>query len=499
MGRPIALLVILATLRPAPLHASPNVPLDDPLYVELARLRALGRIPLYLSGVRPLTEARVQQLLLRGGESPSPRLLLPSVTGLWVAPIRRLTTRLILANDELSPYATSPGSPMAGGVEISCEHQEGRACGSGAGLVGELDSAAGYGKWVSLFGRFNLISGTDEYGLSAHVERLYLDGELGPVALEAGRDVLAIGPGAHTQLIWGDHAPPLDHARIATSHPIKIPRVPIALSALYALGRLREPQTFHNTLVTIARLQADLFDQLEVGATQLLQLGGTGAPHLSFGDFLEENFTRSRPEPPASNRRDAIDITYTVRRARGMRIYYEIAFEDFRKELVDMFAYDCDHLLGVELPVLTADGRHGLVLEIQHNGPFSQTHSEWLTGMTNAGRAVGAPLGPDSWSLYAAGRIDLSLGALVPAAEFAQRSSDQFQADHTGVYRTRIGIDETRLRLGARAWLRLREHLRAQLRAQYEHVWSADFVPGAERNNLVLETALVWEPEIPSR
>jgi hypothetical protein len=497
---------VAVTSLPFSAGASPNVPLDDPSYVELARLRALGLIPLYTGGVRPLTEATVQRLLLAGGESASPNLLLPSVKGLWFAPLRRMTTRLILASDELSPYVSqnvTTNSEMAGGVEISCEHQEGRACGSGAGLIGELDSAAGYGKWVSAFSRLSLVSGTDNYSLAAAVDRLYVNGEVGPVALEAGRDVLMIGPGVHTQLMWGDHAPPFDHVRLSTAHPIKIPRIPMAVSAFYAIGRLRDPQAFHNTLADLARLQVDLFNQVEIGAAQLMQFDGEGGPPaLGFGEFIVEHFTRSRGYkyyvgPDSSNRRDSLDVTYTARWARGLRAYYEIVFEDFRRQFVDMLVYDCDHLVGLELPALTREGRHGLVLEYQHNGPVSQTHTTWVTGMTNAGRAVGSPLGPNSWSLYAATRLDLPKGAVVPSLEIVRRTDAQYNFAHSGVYLVREGISESRVRLGARAWLRLRQHLRAQLRFEYEHVVSANFVPAASQNNLVLETALVWEPEIP--
>jgi hypothetical protein len=56
----------IAASRPWSANASPNVPLDDPSYVELARPRALGRIPLHAGGVRPLTEAA-----LVGGELPA--------------------------------------------------------------------------------------------------------------------------------------------------------------------------------------------------------------------------------------------------------------------------------------------------------------------------------------------------------------------------------------------------------------------------------------------
>jgi hypothetical protein len=364
------------------------------------------------------------------------------------------------------------------------------------GLIGEWDSAAGYGKWISFFSRLNLISGSDNYALAAAVERLYLNAEVGPVAFEAGRDVLAVGPGARTQLLWSDHAPPLDHVRLSTSHPLKIPRIPVAVSAFYAVGRLRDPQTFHGTLVTLGRLQLDLFNQLELGVAQLLQLGGDGAAPFGFGDFIAEHFTRRDPIQAHSNRRAALDATYTNRWARGLRLYYELVFEDFRKELVDLFVYDCDHLIGAELAALTSGGRHGLTVEYQHNGPFSQVHTYFLTGLSNAGRAVGTPLGPDSWSLYAAARIDVPTGALAPWAELAQIASDQYVEDH-GIRRTRTGVTESRLRLGGRAWLRLRARLRVQVRAWYEHVWSAGFIAGAARDNLGLETSLTWEPEIP--
>ena len=40
-------------------RATPNIPLEDPVYLELARLRAEGKLPAYLGGARPLTEAEV--------------------------------------------------------------------------------------------------------------------------------------------------------------------------------------------------------------------------------------------------------------------------------------------------------------------------------------------------------------------------------------------------------------------------------------------------------
>src|SRR6185312_15383809 len=127
------------------------------------------------------------------------------------------------------------------------------------------------------FARLQLITGTNQWQTRGALDRGYINGQVGPIALLVGRDILSLGPGVHTQLIWGDNPAPLDQIRIQTAHPLKIPRIPVTVSALYAVGRLRDPQTFHGTLVTLARLDVAIADQLELGAQHLLQLGGDGA------------------------------------------------------------------------------------------------------------------------------------------------------------------------------------------------------------------------------
>lgn len=481
-------------------HASPTIPLDDPIYERLAILRALGRLPLYLGGIRPLTEYDAQRLLGLAGESSDPTMPPASLRGFWFNPARRVTVRLGLFSDEERPYST-PDRPLGviGGVEVSCEHQEGRPCGQGGGGLLELDSAAGYGHWVSAFTRLQFMAGSNQWEIRGALDRAYINGQYGPVAVEIGRDVLALGPGVHTQLIWGDNPAPLDHVRIQTAHPLKIPRIPVTFSGLFAFGLLRDPQTFHHTQVTITRLAITIADQLELGAQQLLQLNGDGAVHFGFGDFISEHFTRKYPAIAASNRRDSLEAVYTNKWARGLRIYYELAFEDFRKHVVDMFLYDCDHLLGFEMPALTRTGRHGFVLELQHNGPLSQVHTYFTTGMTNAGRVVGATLGPDSWSLYAAARIDFRRFALWPDFEWARLSSDIYQVIEYGpinVLATRPA--EWRLRFGVRARVPLPHAIRIEGRALYEHVETYAFVPGAHRDNVGAELVFVWSGQLGS-
>jgi hypothetical protein len=395
---------------------------------------------------------------------------------------------------------------MIGGIEVSCEHQEGRPCGQGGGALLELDSAAGFGRYLSAFARVQVMAGANEWAVRGAIDRLYLNGQIGPVALEVGRDVLKLGPGVHTQLIWGTHAPPLDHVRIQTAHPLKIPKIPVTVTAMYAFGLLRDPQTFHNTQVSLQRLAIALFDQVEIGAQQLLQLNGDGAIHFDFADFVAEHFTRKYPEVAASNRRDSLEAVYTNRWAHGLRIYYELAFEDFRKKVVDMFLYDCDHLLGFQLAALTARGRHGLTVELQHNGPYSQEHAYFTTGLTNAGRVIGAPLGPDSWSVYTEVRVDIGRASLKPWFEWARLSSDLYNAIEFGpILVISHGIPEDRVRFGVSAHWPFHPEFRLDGRMLYEHVERFAFKNGQEgrstADNGGIELSLIYAPrfDLPTR
>ena len=60
----------LVSLFSSPLEAFPNVSLDDPRYDQLASLYARDLIDSYLGGLRPLTEARMNELVGGAGESP---------------------------------------------------------------------------------------------------------------------------------------------------------------------------------------------------------------------------------------------------------------------------------------------------------------------------------------------------------------------------------------------------------------------------------------------
>ncbi len=477
----LALALLAATA-----DASPNTSLDDPVYADLARLRAEGRLGPFAGGLQPLTDARIHDLLLAAGETDD---RFAPLDGWWIA-VDRVAAETAFYRDEARPYST-PLRPrdLAGSIDLPCERQEGRPCGHGATLLSELDATTGVGRIAAAGVRLRVQRTPRASGFD--VDRLYASVELGLVTAELGRDVLVLGPSSRTQLGWGDHAAPLEHVRLSTTRPLEIADG-LRGSLLYVVGRMRDPQTYPGTLVTIARGQLDIAGSVELGMMQLLQLGGDGAPGFGVWDFVREHLTRrdaSAGPTDSSNRRVGFDFAAHIAGLHGARLYYQIVFEDWRQQFVDAIRYDADHLFGADV------ARHGLVFEIMKTGVRSQEHVPRVTGFTNAGRVVGSALGPDAIAVFASKRIALGRLGLVPWLEVARLSSDTYTfVTEGGISRATDGVAERRYRVGAQLQIHLRPDLRVDAEATYEHVSAFAFDPAAHRDNLGATIALVWSP-----
>ncbi len=415
----------------------------------------------------------------------------------WFRPFGRALVRLLAARDLERPYSPSRRPrDLVGLVAVSCEHAEGRPCGPGGGLLTELDSSLGYQDWISVTTRLQETVGSSAYDAGISVDRAYLNATVGPLAAEVGRDVIVLGPSARTSLGWGDHAPPLDHIRLSTSEPFELTSS-LKASFVYVLGRLRAPQTFDGNLVSIGRGQIDIGDHVEVGMMQLLQLLGEGATTLGLVDFIAEHVRRGDPSASASdssNRRVGFDLSIRSPAFDGARFYYALVFEDWRDRIHHALRHDADHLVGIELASL---GAHALVVEIQQTGVRSQEHTPRVTGLTNAGRVAGSPLGPDARSFYAGGRIAIGRSTLVPWLEIARLSSDTYSFIVDGpISRATRGTSELRFRAGTRLRRPLVRDLSIEVDAWFEHVERFDFETGARRENVGLSISAVWRPDL---
>ena len=466
--------------------ASPNLSLDEPVYETLEQLYLHGKIPPYLGGFAPITEWRARQLL-RGAGFAVP----DEPTGWWGHPIDRVALIVDAFDEDDRGYSTQVRPrDVVGIVSISCERQEGRPCGNGVGAQTELDASAGYGPWLSGLIRVRPETGFDSYDTDIDLDRAYINAELGPVAAEIGRDVIVLGPSSRTQVGWGENAPPLDQVRVSTSRPLAITDG-VRGSLVYVLGQLRDPQTYPGNLVSIARGQLDLGDRIEIGAMQLLQVEGDGAPHLGFFDFIKEHFTRenaSAGPDDSSNRRVGLDVAWRINGFDGARLYYQLMFEDWRKQFADALRYDADHVVGLEFS-------HGLLIEWQKTGFRSQEHYPRVTGFTNDGRVVGSPLGPDAQALFVGARIDRGVGSLYPWVELDRFSSDLYSYDfHQPIDRLVEGVAEYRFRAGLRLRTPITHELRIDTEAILEQVDNLAFVQNSIRGNGGFTMTLVWQP-----
>ena len=488
-------------------QAAPNVSLDDTDWILLRDARARGLIPDLLGGQQALGEDEVQRALARAGLMPDPHLLPPDQTGFWLRPLETLTLRGDAFLEHDRPYSL-PARPrnIEGVVGFSCELQEGRPCGGGLGLLPELDSSAGLGSWLSASTRVRVDLGNNRYAPGAQFDRGYLKAQLGPLAIEAGRDVLALGPSDRSAILLSRNAAPLDQLR-AWTRPFALPYLTgdiLRVSFLYFIARLRQPQFYDGTYIDCTRMQLDLFNRIQLGGSRLLQFGGNGAPTVGVDDFIAEHFARKYDAAgrPLGDNRLALDLSVAIPELYGSRLYSEFTFEDFRRQELNVFQYDTDYLVGFEARALERGPLKRVLAEAAKTGRLSQEGLSWLSGWTNAGHTLGSPLGPDGLSLYT--RVDFEWAAtrLSPWAEVLRFSSDTFKDDgggDGGVQVDKAGPAERRQRAGLEISLPLTRSFLFEANGYLERVTTADLLPGATRFNAGLSATLRYLPAFASR
>ena len=406
-----------------------------------------------------------------------------SADGWWLDPIDQVALHLDAVHERDRPYSVAAKPrDIAGGLALSCEHREGAPCGDGVGAYLDGDASAGFGDWLVAAVRLRAVTGTGTRDTALEIDRAHVGVRRGPVAVEVGRDAFVLGPVGHTQVGWGDNAPPLDHASVA----IAADRGRL----LYVVGRLRDPQRFPGNLVTIARGELQL-GAVRLGGMQLLQLEGEGAPHLGVWDFLVEHVTRTEPSAgptDSSNRRVGLDVEWRIAGFGGARLYGELMFEDWRRQFADALRYDADKVVGADFP-------GGLLVEVHHTWFRSMEHVQRTTGFTNAGQVVGSPLGPDAAGLYVAQRLIVGRALVVPWVELARLASDSYTYGfHQPIIRFTDGQPEARYRAGVHVAAPLSPRLRIEVDAMVEHVEDYAFVTGARREHAGLLTTIVWRP-----
>ena len=491
---------LLALLLAGAARAAPNLPFGHPDWTLLRDAQARGLLADPVGGQQALGEDEVQRALVALRLPPDRRLLTLEEAGFWIRPVETATLRAVALHEHDRPYSLElRPRHLAGEVGTSCELQEGRPCGGGLGLMPEVDSAAGWGSWLSASTRLRLDLGNNRYAPEVALDRAYLKAQLGFLAVEAGRDLLALGPSARAALLVSRNPAPLDQLR-AWTRPLPLPFFDARVTFLYFIARLRDPQFYPGTLVDCTRVQLDLFNHLQLGGSRLLQFGGTGAPAIGLGSFISQHFQRDYDSKgaPLGDNRLALDAAVSVPALGGARFYTEVSFEDFRKQELNVFQYDADYLLGAEFRALDAGPLRRILIEVAKTGRISQEGIYWLTGWTNAGRALGSPLGPDGLSIYARAELELPAARLSPWVEWLRFSSDTFKDDGQGgggVAVDKVGPIESRRRAGLDLSVPLTRAFLLEANLYVELVTTAELVPDATRHNGGAVVRLRYFPE----
>jgi hypothetical protein len=493
---PAALLLLAVAAR-----AAPNLPFDHPDWVLLRDARARGLLADPVGGQQGLGEDEVQRAIEELKLPVDPRLLSPRETGFWLRPVDSAALEVLALHEHDRPYSL-PARPrdLVGQVGFSCEQREGRPCGGGVGLEPWVQSSAGFGTWVSATARLRLYLGNNRYASGAELDRAYVKAQLGPLALEVGRDVIALGPSASEGIQVSRSAAPFDQIRAWTRPLSLIPDSDaLRVSFFYFIARLRDPQFYEGAFVDCTRMQIDLFRRVQLGGTRLLQFGGTGAPPVDPGEFVHEHFARdydARGAPVGDNRL-AFDAAVAVPELAGGRFYTEVSFEDFRQQELNVFRYDADYLLGAELRALSAGPLRRLLLEAVRTGRLSQEGLYWKTGWSNAGRPLGSALGPDALSLYLRGELELSFATVAPWLEAVRYSSDTYRDDGLGDGGIRVdkaGPAESRGRAGLDLSVPLQRGFLFEASLYIERVTGSGFVPGQSDLNAGVLASLRYLP-----
>src|ERR1700686_88455 len=451
LSLPAVTMAVLASLAATPARAAPNLPLDDPDWIALRDAPARGRTP-------ARGGARVARPPAAGGPPADPFLLPAAQAGplgapqdgaregapdtFWLRPAERVTLRGFALGEHDRPYSL-PVKPrnLAGDVGFSCEYQEGRPCGGGLGLVGEVDSSAGFGEVLSATARVRLDLGNNGYAALAALDRAYVKAQLGVLALEAGRDVIALGPSFRNGLLWSSHAAPIDQLR-ASTRPFALPFLDgdvLRVSLLYFIARLRQPLGRDGALIDCTRVQFDLFNRVELGASRLLMFGGDGAPNVSFSDFVYEHIRARYPGGvPLGDNRVSADLAVSVPQLAGARAYLEISFEDFRRKFLNVLQVDTDYLVGLELRALSVGLLRRLFVEVGTTGRVAEQSPDWVTGFSSAGRPFGTPLGPEGESVYLRAELEVPGVRVAPWGEWLRFKSDTYVPNGDGAGGQRI-------------------------------------------------------------
>ncbi len=442
-------------------YSSVTVPVVDDVYRQLDKLAAHGLIKTMMRGQKPFVRYEIGRLIAEALKNyPEFEASYREDPNLNVEKsIKRLTSKIYvdrilekLKKDyhaELVERGTLPGKvptldgrllehvqfdylyldepkeafPLNNGlggiqalIQPLVENRGGRHYQSGNNLAIETRHWGRLGKFFSVLvePRFQIQFANDplQDEHKAFVQTLNGRFTLGKLDIEIGRDSITWGPSASGGLAFSTNPRPLDFVKISSVSPFYYPFFFKHLGEnemSLLIANLGPEQVFKNTWLVAYKISNRKFPSFELGFTHGVELGGEGAPGLSFGEVLVRSLGFNGPSlQMKSNHFMDIELLGTIPKWRGMNLYAELYFQDittnFQTTLVDSTSY----LAGLYLPRLNYAGTLDLRLEYKRLSPRYSRHPVFTDGMTENNLIIGDPLGPDSWGVLLEVNFDLN-------------------------------------------------------------------------------------------
>lgn len=516
--------------------SAPNVPIDHSIYRDIDKLVASGLVKDVIYGQRPWSReeiARIISVAMKNRERVYPLQSADKRDIAYWAYIDETIERLkwdyqeelidrgaiegkskavffhpleyvhaeytVLDSEARAIHSNGLGSVDAV-VSPLTAYEEGRRYPDGHQIAVETESWLKASSYFSMYlrPRFQLdVTHGGDVSLKPFVQQLYVKFAVPHFELEVGRDSLEWGQGEFGGVLLSNNARPLDLIKISNPSPSRLPWVFKYLGHwryTFFVANLGPEREFTYSYLTGIKLSLKPVSFFELGFSQILALGGNGAPGpLTVGNIFTEFFGERVGDPKAlnlTNRQVGLDFRLFLPFLRNAQVYLDIGLEDSDGESkAYIFADLANYHAGIYIPRLDYDGRMSLRFEYLHASPHFYRHGSFSTGMALNKKLLGDELGPDADGIYATFAYDYSPNLWFSfGTQYELRDGDQlaqvFDPDRR-IVTLLDRPDESRIGFRAEALYKFKQPCDLMLEFGYDHINSFNFIEGDNRNDFL--------------
>jgi len=329
--------------------------------------------------------------------------------------------------------------------------------------------------------QFQIAQGDRANENGAYVQRLNGHFTWKKLDLEIGRDSIVYGPSAKGGLTFSTNPRPLDFIKLSSISPFYYPFFfrKLGLNQMsLVVANLGPDQIFSEPWLVVWKISNKRTEHFEFGMTQVVEMGGDGAPDTSFTkgfiDFWDLTQNNER-----SSRTTTIELIGRISQLRGMEIYAEILFSDFTTNMNTLWVDNTSYLVGVHLPRLNYVGTLDLRLEYRRMAPRYARSPVFTDGFTENQLLIGDPLGPDAQGVELNLQYEMTPKNLLSFGfQFRRRNNNIYQVSGNSIDKIASLGQEDRFLYHFGLRHLFNKHFVGHVAVGLEQVHNANFVTG---------------------